>query len=86
MCGKKHLKKMHIHHVFGRADSSKPLVALCPGCHELVSSLAIRVFLRYPHKVADLITLARFAAKLPDAKTIVKYKEEGHAKTRKQRS
>ncbi len=63
---------MHVHHVLGKLHAL--FVALCPGCHSLVTDLGRRVMLGDAHKVADLITLARFAAHLPDAKTIVRYK------------
>lgn len=48
---------------------------LCPSCHALVEELATRIFLSDAHKVADLITLARMKAQLPDMRTIVKYEE-----------
>ena len=69
------------HHVIGfRDDSHDPLlVVLCRGCHQLVTSLGRRVFLDDPGKVADLLTLARFAKQLPDAKTVVRYEETQEA-------
>ena len=73
VCGKTKLRKPHVHHVVGRADSQEPLVVLCYSCHALVGRLGQRNFLEDPHMVADLITLARFVKGLPDARTIVKY-------------
>jgi 5-methylcytosine-specific restriction endonuclease McrA len=77
ICQRDKLKSFHVHHAVSRADDSKDplLVVLCPGCHTVVTLISHRTMLTDPHKVADLLTLARFAAGLPDAKTIVKYEE-----------
>lgn len=76
VCGKI-AKGMNAHHVIGaRDDTTEPLlVMLCRGCHQLVTILGRRVFLDDPHKVADLLTLARFARQLPDAKTVLRYEQ-----------
>lgn len=76
VCGKAG-GKIQVHHVIGQAcDKTEPLlVVLCPGCHHLVTNLSRRLFLDNPGKVADLLTLARFAKGLPNARTIVTYEE-----------
>ncbi len=77
ICHKKGLKSCHCHHVIGRKnDPLDPLlVALCPGCHTLVTKLAVRLFLSDPKALADLITLARFAQLLPNVRTVVTFEE-----------
>lgn len=77
ICQKIKLKgrKKHAHHIVGSQTDAELQAVLCPGCHELVELLAHRIFLSDPHKVADLITLARFKAQLPDMRTIVKFEE-----------
>lgn len=65
---------MQNHHVVTKAEADEPRVWLCRGCHFLVGRLAMFLtLLNDQHKLADLITLARFQARLPDARTIVKY-------------
>jgi len=80
VCGKIGAK-IQVHHVVGHADDmTEPLlVVLCRGCHHLVTHLGRRIFLDDPGKVADLLTLARFAKQLPDAKTVVRYEETQEA-------
>ena len=73
VCGKIGVRRMNVHHVVGRQNSHQPLVALCAGCHQLVTYLGNRVFLEDAHKVADLITLARFQKGLEDKRTILNY-------------
>lgn len=75
VCQKVKLKgrKKQAHHVVGKEEDPELQVILCPGCHQLVELLAHRKFLCNEYILEDLITLARFKAKLPDAKTIVKY-------------
>ncbi len=75
--GKKWLKKVNRHHVVGRLSDPKEslLVVLSPGIHDLVTKLSRMLFLADEQKVEDLLTLARYAAGLPDAKTTVRYKE-----------
>lgn len=75
ICGKLDLRRMHIHHMIGRKNADLPLIVLCPGCHKLVTELGKRKFLYEEHKVADLITLARFEGTLPDARTVVIYEK-----------
>lgn len=77
VCQKVNLKKgkKQCHHVLGKKWDIELQTVLCPGCHQLVEWLSHRTFLPDPHKVADLITLARFKAQLPDMRTIVKYEE-----------
>lgn len=76
LCGKKHRKYMAKHHVMGVDNDPDLTVDLCRGCHRLekILSMYIRI-LTDSHKLADLITLARFHAGLPDAKTVIKYIE-----------
>lgn len=74
VCRKPNLKRIHVHHVIRKANYDYPmLVVLCPGCHEIVSKLGRRVFLDNPKVVQDLLTLARFARELPNARTTVTY-------------
>lgn len=73
VCGRTKVKRMPTHHVMGRKEADEPLVELCPGCHELVELLAKRRLLSDEKMVAALITLARFKAGLPDARTIIRY-------------
>lgn len=63
------------HHVVGEEQDKDLSVQVCRGCHYLITLLARRKFLADPHKVANLITLARLRAGLPDARTIVQYEE-----------
>ena len=73
VCGKLNVKHLHAHHVMGHKIAPEPLIGLCPGCHRLASMLGNRNLLEDEHKVADLITIARFIKGLPDAATVVKY-------------
>jgi hypothetical protein len=41
ICPRSGLKTYHVHHVYGHPDHSR-LIILCPGCHDLVSQLALR--------------------------------------------
>jgi 5-methylcytosine-specific restriction endonuclease McrA len=77
VCRKDKLKSFHVHHVIGRRnDPSDPLlVVLCPGCHNLITKLSNRIFLADPHKVADIITLARFDKGLPNVRTVVRFED-----------
>jgi len=76
ICGK-HTRSWQNHHITKQRLVDKPddlpQLKLCAGCHYIVYLLAKRVFLSDAKKVADLITLARFDAGLPDARTIVQY-------------
>lgn len=75
VCERTKLKKMHVHHIIGKQNPESPLVALCPHCHVIITYLGFRNFLEDAHKVANLITMARFVKGLPDRKTVVKYEE-----------
>lgn len=79
ICKKDNLleKQLNVHHTFGKKEGDEPLVVLCSGCHYLAGWLARRTFLINEHKVADLITVARFIKGLPDARTVVKYELSG---------
>lgn len=76
VCEKRGRRYYCEHHVVLRENDMGLTVWLCRGCHNLVGRLAqyLRI-LREPHTLADVITLARFQAGLPDARTIVKYEE-----------
>ena len=76
ICQKSNLKVINVHHIIKRNEYDDPLlVVLCRGCHSLVTRLGNRTFLDDSHKVADMLTLARFSRLLPNAKTIVRYEE-----------
>lgn len=47
LCGRKGVKGLSSHHVFGKENdpTGLVLVALCPGCHQIVGTLAGRKFL-----------------------------------------
>lgn len=74
LCGRKKRKYMQSHHLITRQGDMELTVDLCRGCHFLVSRLAAyTTLLSDSHKVADLITLARYQAQLPDTRTVVRY-------------
>ena len=74
LCDRAPAKYMQDHHVVTKAEADEPRVWLCRGCHFLVGRISMfTTLLKDPHKIADLITLARFQARLPDTRTIVKY-------------
>lgn len=77
VCARKLQKYAQEHHVVGRGDDMGLTVWLCRGCHYLVRQLSQRKLLAQPHKLADLITLARFEAGLEDARTIIIYDKSG---------
>lgn len=77
ICNKLIRKYAQKHHVLLRINDQDLTVTLCRGCHYLVGLLAQRIFLNDAHKVADLLTLARFQAGLPDARTVVNYEYTG---------
>lgn len=41
ICARDCRRRFHVHHVFGHPDHSR-LAVLCPGCHDMVSKLAMR--------------------------------------------
>lgn len=73
ICSKTNVRRINVHHVMGKRNAEEPLIALCSGCHTLATMLGNRDMLKDEHKVADLITVARFIKGLPDAKTVVRY-------------
>lgn len=73
ICRKQIKKYRQHHHVMGVQNDPDLTVVLCRGCHWLLTQLARRVMLIDAHKMADLITLARFRAGLQDARTVVEY-------------
>lgn len=74
ICRRRKKKYMQNHHVMLRQEDIDLTVDLCRGCHRLVGILAkYTTILNDEHKLADLITLARYQASLPDTRTVVKY-------------
>jgi len=74
ICDRTPAKYMQNHHVVTKSIDEELTVDLCRGCHFLVGRLAMFLtLLSDPHKLADLITLARFQAQLPDVRTVVRY-------------
>lgn len=64
LCGRENVKGLSSHHVFGKENDpdGEVLIALCPGCHQLVGRLAGRRFLRDERGWEALISLAFFRA------------------------
>lgn len=58
LCGRHQRKGLSSHHVFGRENDLETLVALCPGCHKLVTLLGSRTFVLDTEKWETLIQLA----------------------------
>jgi hypothetical protein len=58
LCGKHQRKGLSSHHVFGKENDIENLVALCPGCHKLVTLLGSRTFVLDTEKWETLIQLA----------------------------
>lgn len=60
LCGKKPGKWLSAHHVLGKENDPEnaALIALCRGCHDLVTRMASRPFVEHPEMVADLVSLA----------------------------
>lgn len=65
LCGRKPDKGLSSHHVFSKkADPENTyLVALCQGCHDVVSRLASKTWISNPETVESLIGLAYMQAK-----------------------
>lgn len=76
VCIKPPVKYAVSHHVMGAAVDPDLTVDLCRGCHMLEKYLSQRKFLDNPAAVGRLITLARFHAGLPDARTFIYYETE----------
>lgn len=59
LCGQLSTKWITAHHVLGRDNDpdNAALIALCRGCHDLVTRLAARPWVEEPDVVADLIAL-----------------------------
>lgn len=60
LCGREGRKGLSAHHIFGKANDpeNELLIALCPGCHQLVGHLAGRRFIEDSSKLEALIGLA----------------------------
>ena len=60
LCRKKVEKWLSAHHVLGKEKDpeNEALIALCRGCHDVVTRLASRPWMEDPEVVADLIALA----------------------------
>lgn len=60
LCGRKDAKGLSSHHVLGKENDpgNTELVALCPGCHKIVSHLGGRAFVDDPRAWEALIALA----------------------------
>ena len=76
ICTKPPVKYAVSHHVVGVQNDPDLTVDLCRGCHMLEKYLAQRKFLDNAAAVGRLITLARFHAGLPDARTFVYYETD----------
>ena len=61
LCGRKNAKGLSAHHQFGKENDpgNDHLVALCPGCHQLVGLLASRSFVDEPTGWEALILFTR---------------------------
>jgi hypothetical protein len=59
LCGRKDVKGLSSHHMIGKENDpeNEMLVALCPGCHQLVTWLGGRVFTGEPEVWQSLIQL-----------------------------
>ena len=80
VCGQVRRKYMTRHHTLKQrltpeGEEVSQDVTLCRGCHQLVGLLPRRLFLPDAKRVADLLTLARQEAALPDARTVVQFME-----------
>ncbi len=60
LCRKKVEKWLSAHHVLGKENDpdNEALIALCRGCHDILTRLAARPWVEDPDIVADLISLA----------------------------
>lgn len=60
LCYRKYDKWLAAHHVFGKENdpNNSALIALCRGCHDIVTRLAARPWVETPDTVADLVSLA----------------------------
>lgn len=60
LCGRKEVKGLSSHHILGKENDplNTELVALCPGCHQVVSHLGGRAFVDDPRAWEALIALA----------------------------
>ncbi len=76
ICIKPPVKYAVSHHVMGAKIDPDLTVDLCRGCHMLEKYLSQRKFLDNAAAVGRLITLARFHAGLPDARTFVYYEDD----------
>lgn len=59
LCGRKDVKGLSSHHVFGRENDPEGnwLVALCPGCHHIIGTIASRRFIEEAAGWENLINL-----------------------------
>jgi 5-methylcytosine-specific restriction endonuclease McrA len=60
LCGVQKKRGLSVHHIFGKESDlgDKFLIALCPGCHQIVTHLSGRKFIEAPEKWEALIGLA----------------------------
>lgn len=60
LCGRQNAKGLSSHHVLGKENDplNSELVALCPGCHQIVTLLGGRAFVDDPRAWEALIALA----------------------------
>lgn len=78
ICGTSPARGIASHHVYGKLKDPKgeTLVALCKGCHDLVTKLGGRVFVSDPKIWEKLITFAYLRKHGPDKNLKVKVKIE----------
>lgn len=78
ICGTSPARGIASHHVYGKLKDPKgeTLVALCKGCHDLVTKLGGRVFVSDPKIWEKLITFAHLRKHGPDKNLKVKVKIE----------
>lgn len=61
LCNQKCDKWLSAHHVLGRENdpNHEALIALCRGCHDVLTRLAARPWVENPDSVSNVIALAR---------------------------
>ena len=80
VCDKRTRKYVQGHHVMGIDNDPDLKVPVCRGCHYLLTMLSrYKRLLTDAKKLGRLVTLARFYAGMPDAKTVIKYEETKEA-------
>jgi hypothetical protein len=76
LCGKQKLRGLSSHHVLGKENDpdNDVLIALCMGCHKVVTLLASRTFVddtRIWENLISLVIARRWADKAPEAAEVV---------------